>query len=76
MLKSLICDAIIKHLTDSNLLVECQHGFIQGRSCVTQLLKIMDTWTKILDEGYNVDFTYLDYRKAFDSVPYETFNNA
>ena len=31
----------------------------------------MDTWTEILDEGYNVDVTYLDYRKAFDSVPYE-----
>ena len=71
MMESLICDAIIKHLIDNNLLVECQHGFIQGRSCVTQLLKIMDTWTEILDEGYDVDVAYLDYRKAFDSVPYE-----
>ena len=71
MLGSLIQDAIIKHLIDNNLLVECQHGFIQGRSCVTQHLKIMDTWTEILDEGYDVGVTYLDYRKAFDSVPYE-----
>ena len=71
MLELLIHDAIIKHLIDNNLLVECQHGFIQGRSCVTQLLKIMDTWTEILDEGYDVDIAYLDYRKAFDSVPYE-----
>ena len=71
MLELLICDAIIKYLIDNNLLVECQHGFIQGRSCVTQLLKIMDTWTEILDEGYYVDVAYLYYRKAFDSVPYE-----
>ena len=71
MLESLIWDTIFKHLIDNNLLVECQHGFIQGRSCVTQLLKIMDTWTEISDEGYNVDVAYLDYRKAFDSVPYE-----
>ena len=31
----------------------------------------MDTWTEILDAGYDVGVTYLDYRKAFDSVPYE-----
>ena len=64
MLELLIWDAIFKHLIDNNLLVECQHGFIQGRSCVTQLLKIMDTWTEMLDEGDNVDVAYLDYRKA------------
>ena len=71
MLESLIWDALIKHLLDNNLLVEYHHGFIWGRSCVTQLLKIMDTSTEILDEGYDVDIAYLDYRKAFDSVPYE-----
>ena len=64
MLESLIHDAIIKHLIDNNLLVECQHGFIQGRSCVTQLFKIMDMWTEILDQGYNIDIAYLDYRKG------------
>ena len=31
----------------------------------------MDTWTEILDEGNDVDVAYLDYRKAFDNVPYE-----
>ena len=31
----------------------------------------MDTWTEILDEGYDVDVAYLDYRKTFDSVPNE-----
>ena len=31
----------------------------------------MDMWTEILDEGYNVDVAYLDYRKACDSVAYE-----
>ena len=47
MMESLIHDAIIKHLINNNLLVQCQHGLIQGRSCVTQLLKILGTWTEI-----------------------------
>ena len=31
----------------------------------------MDTWTEILEQGYDIDVAYLDYRKVFDSVPYE-----
>jgi len=27
-------------------------------------------WTSVLDEGFGKDFIYLDYRKAFDTVPY------
>ena len=36
-------------------------------SCVTQLLHVMEHWTRILDDG---DIIYLDrFRKAFDCVP-------
>ena len=31
----------------------------------------MDMWTEILDQGYDINVAYLDYRKAFDGVPYE-----
>jgi hypothetical protein len=30
----------------------------------------MDDWTKLLDEGKSVDAMYLDFSKAFDSVPH------
>jgi len=28
-------------------------------------------WTSCLDEGYGVDVVYLNYRKAFDTVPHQ-----
>jgi len=33
-------------------------------------LETLENWTKALDEGFGLDVIYLDYRKAFDSVPH------
>ena len=48
-----------------------QHGFIKGRSCITQLLATLDRWTEGIDGGGDVDAVYLDFSKCFDSVPHE-----
>jgi ribonuclease P/MRP protein subunit RPP40 len=48
-----------------------QHGFVRGRSCLTNLLESFESWTRALDEGYGLDIIYLDYRKAFDTVPHQ-----
>ena len=37
---------------------------------MTQLLESIDVWTRLLDDGIPVDFVYLDFAKAFDSVPH------
>ena len=44
---------------------------MKKRSCLTNLLETFEEWTKALDEGYGIDVIYLDYRKAFDSVPHK-----
>ena len=37
------------------------------------MLKIShDKLSKALDDGYGIDVIYLDYRKAFDTVPHVT----
>ena len=71
LLESLIRDQIMEFLNTNHLLSEDQHGFRAGRSCVTQLLEIMELWTSMLDEGGGIDVVYLDFRKAFDSVPHQ-----
>ena len=59
---------ILEHLAENNILSDKQHGFREGRSCLTNLLEIMESWTEILDEDDGIDVAYLDFRKAFDLV--------
>ena len=47
-----------------------QHGFMKQRSCTTQLLKCYHSIGRTLDEGGQIDVLYLDFSKAFDSVPH------
>ena len=47
-----------------------QHGFMKGRSCLTNLISFYDNMTRLLDERKAVDIVYLDFRKAFDTVPH------
>ena len=56
-------------MTSNNLFYPAQHGFVTGRSCVTQLLEFMEELTESLDGGEDVDVIYLDFCKAFDKVP-------
>lgn len=48
-----------------------QHGFIKGRSIVTNLLTFLEYTTQALAEGHQVDVIYTDFTKAFDTVRHE-----
>jgi len=69
IMESIIKDRMKQFLDSNGVISDAQHGFMQGRSCLTNLLETLENWTKALDEGYGIDVLYLDYRKAFDSVP-------
>ena len=66
-----IRDAMYDHLTKNNILSPDQFGFCSGRSCVTQLLVTANDWLLSLDNKTPVDAVYLDFSKAFDSVPHQ-----
>jgi len=69
ILEAIIKQAIVQFLDDRQTITPKQHGFVCGRSCLTNLIEVFENWTESLDEGYGVDVIYLDYRKAFDTVP-------
>jgi len=47
-----------------------QHGFMKGRSFLTNLMSFSDPVTRLVDEGKAVDVVYVDFSKAFDTVPH------
>jgi len=71
IMESLIRDNLLEFTESNNILTKHQHGFIQHRSCLTNLLEALEAWTEALDEGLGVDVLFLDYRKAFDSVAHK-----
>ena len=70
IMESIIKEAVLKHMVENNLLSPKQFGFISGRSTVTQLLKYLNKCVDILVSGGVVDAIYLDFAKAFDTVPH------
>ena len=78
-LTSIICkifehfvrDALYTHLIENCLLSKDQFGFCKARSCVSQLLVTINEWFNCIDKKIPVDAAYLDFRKAFDSVPHK-----
>ena len=71
VLESFIRDTIQIHMEHNKLYSTCQHGFRKKRSCTSQLLEVMEDFTGFLEGKQNFDVIYLDFRKAFDSVPHE-----
>ena len=65
-----VCEKITDTLKSNNFIKDCQHGFQDKCSCVTQLLETFEDWTTSLDEETSVDAIYMDFSKAFDKVPH------
>ena len=69
MMESFVRDTVVTLLLEKRLLTK-QYGFISGRSTTTQLLNYLDKCVKTIVGGGVVDAIYLDFSKAFDTVPH------
>lgn len=70
-MERLIQDAITSHIVRNNILSCHQHGFQSFSSCVTQLIECLNDWIEWYDNKLSTDCVYLDFAKAFDTVPHE-----
>ena len=66
--EKIVRNSIAKYLDDNGLFNDSQHGFRQGRSCLSQLLAHFENLLTRLESNGNVDVIYLDFSKAFDKV--------
>jgi len=70
ILEPIICDHIIEFLSAKSIFSSHQHGFTYHKSCFTNLLETFEDWTSSIDLGKSNDVIFLDFKKAFDSVPH------
>ena len=66
----IISGAIMGQLKVNQGIRFCQHGFINGRSCLTNLISFYDQVTHLVAEDKASNVVYLDFSKAFGTVPH------
>ena len=71
LLEKLVRQVIVKHMNTNSLFSVYQHGFLEGRSCLSNLLTTMEEWTRIIEDKGSIDCIFMDFMKAFDSVPHK-----
>ena len=68
-MEQIILSAITWHWQDNQVIRPSQHGFMKGRSCLTNLISLYDKVTHLVDEGKAVDVAYLDLVKPLTPFP-------
>ena len=70
--ETLIRDHMVEFLVKHKLINTSQHGFLKAKACLTNLLCFLEEITKWIDDGSPVHVVYLDFQKAFDTVPHQS----
>ena len=68
LLEKFVRADIYHRLAAASLIAPEQHGFLPGRSCVTNLLLAREAWCDAVDHGKQVHVAQVDFSKAFDRV--------
>ena len=61
---------IAEHLNTNNILIDEQFGFRAGHSCEAQLISVVEDIQLDMDNTSQGDMIFIDFRKAFDTIPH------
>lgn len=61
-----------KHVKEKKFLRSSQHGFTQGKSCLSKRRAFYDDMARWVDKWTSLHVIYCDFRKLFDTVSNKT----
>ena len=71
-MERIVRDKMMDFLNVNNLINVNQHGFVNNKNCVSNLLEALDYITSSIADGWALVILFLDFAKAFDSVDHES----
>ena len=69
LLEKIMCIRLTDKLEP--VISSCQHAYLKGRSTTTNLLEFVSNTIVNMEDGFQVDALYLDFKKAFDSINHD-----
>ena len=70
ILESIIASDLLNFLNSHQLINKHQHGFLKKHSTLTNLLESVNDWSLSSSRHNYVAIAYIDFQRAFDSVPH------
>lgn len=71
-LERIIAKQIMEYCTTYKLVSNSQHGAIQSKSTVSNLVEYLDQIALHIDQGKTIGVLYTDYSKYFDTIQHES----